>query len=93
LWIRVGPYPTHDLRVLGMRPTYDLQALGLIFDQVFAKLKLLRSYLRSTMSQKRLNDLSTYSTEKDTLKNVDLNIILIDFAFKNMLDRVIFKRY
>jgi hypothetical protein len=45
------------------------------------------------MSQERLNDLSTYSTEKDTLKNVDLNIILIDFAFKNMLDRVIFKRY
>jgi hypothetical protein len=45
------------------------------------------------MSQERLNGLSTYSTEKDTLKNVDLNIILIDFAFKNMLDRVIFKRY
>jgi hypothetical protein len=52
-------------------------------ERSFFKLKLLKNYLRSTMSQERLNGLATCSIEKDILANIDLNIVLNDFASRN----------
>jgi hypothetical protein len=52
-------------------------------ERSFSKLKLLKNYLRSTMTQERLNGLATCSIEKDVLTNVDLNIVFNDFASKN----------
>jgi hypothetical protein len=52
-------------------------------ERSFSKLKLLKNYLTSTMSQERLNGLATCSIEKDILANVDLNIVLNDFASRN----------
>jgi hypothetical protein len=52
-------------------------------ERSFSKLKLLKNYLRSTMTQERLNGLATCSIEKDVLTNVDLNIVLNDFASRN----------
>ncbi|KAG6406752.1 hypothetical protein SASPL_134361 [Salvia splendens] len=52
-------------------------------ERSFSKLKLLKNYLRSTMSQDRLNGLATCSIEKGILENVDLNIVLADFASRN----------
>jgi hypothetical protein len=49
-------------------------------ERSFSKLKLLKNYLRSTMTQERLNGFATCSIEKDVLTNVDLNIVLNDFA-------------
>jgi hypothetical protein len=46
----------------------------------FSKLKLLKNYLRSTMSQERLNGLATLCIEKKLLDKVDINIIINDFA-------------
>jgi hypothetical protein len=50
--------------------------------RTFLKLKLLKNYYGSTMSQGRLNSLATCSMETNILKNIDMNIVLIDFAFK-----------
>jgi len=36
----------------------------------FSKLKLIKTYLRSSMSQKRLNSLTIFSVEKDMLENI-----------------------
>jgi hypothetical protein len=52
-------------------------------ERSFSKLKLLKNYLRSTMSQERLNGLAMCSIEKDILDTIDFNTILNDFASRN----------
>ncbi|XP_051209338.1 uncharacterized protein [Lolium perenne] len=49
----------------------------------FSKLKLLKNCLRSTMLQDRLNGLATCCIEKDILDNIDLEVVLNDFASRN----------
>jgi hypothetical protein len=49
----------------------------------FSKLKLLKNYLRSTMSQERLNGLAMCSIEKDILDTIDFNTVLEEFASRN----------
>ena len=49
----------------------------------FSKLKLLKSYLRSSMSQERLNDLAILCIEKNMLENIDVDTIINDFASRN----------
>jgi len=52
-------------------------------ERSFSKLKLLKNYLRSTMSQERLNGLAMCTIEKDILDSIDLNTVLDDFASRN----------
>uniref|UniRef100_A0ACD6A842 Uncharacterized protein n=1 Tax=Avena sativa TaxID=4498 RepID=A0ACD6A842_AVESA len=52
-------------------------------ERSFSKLKLLKKYLRSAMSQERLNGLSTICIEKDLLDQVNIDNIISDFASKN----------
>uniref|UniRef100_A0ACD5VFM8 Uncharacterized protein n=1 Tax=Avena sativa TaxID=4498 RepID=A0ACD5VFM8_AVESA len=52
-------------------------------ERSFSKLKLLKNYLRSTMSQERLNGLAMFCIEKNMLDNIDLDNVIDDFASKN----------
>jgi len=52
-------------------------------ERSFSKLKLLLNYLRSTMSQERLNGLATLCIEKLLLDQIDLNTIVDDFVSRN----------
>ncbi|XP_070668879.1 uncharacterized protein [Malus domestica] len=56
----------------------------------FSKLKLLKSYLRSTMLQERLNGLALISIESELLDKIDYEDLIDDFAAKNAR-RAIFK--
>ena len=49
-------------------------------ERSFLNLKLLKNYLRSTMSQKRLNGLAMCTIKRDILDTIDLNTVLDDFA-------------
>ena len=49
----------------------------------FSKLKLLKSYLRSSMSQELLNGLVILCIEKKMLENIDVDTIINDFASIN----------
>lgn len=52
-------------------------------ERSFSKLKLLKNYLRSTMSQERLNGLAMCTIEKDILDDINLDTVLEDFASRN----------
>ena len=52
-------------------------------ERSFSKLKLLKPYLRSSMSQARLNDLAILYIEKNMLENIDVDTIINDFASRN----------
>ncbi|CAA0831518.1 hAT family dimerisation domain [Striga hermonthica] len=52
-------------------------------ERSFSKLKLLKNYLRSTMSQERLNGLAMCAIEKDILDDINLDAVIEDFASRN----------
>ncbi|KAK9062479.1 hypothetical protein SSX86_019665 [Deinandra increscens subsp. villosa] len=52
-------------------------------ERSFSKLKLLKTYLRSTMTQERLNGLAILSIESSFLANVDYDKLIEVFASKN----------
>jgi hypothetical protein len=53
-------------------------------ERILSKLKLLKNYLRSTMSQQRLNGLATLCIEKRLLDEIDIHTIIDDFASRNV---------
>ncbi|XP_065862748.1 uncharacterized protein [Euphorbia lathyris] len=52
-------------------------------ERSFSKLKLIKTYLRSSMSQERLSGLAILSIEKEILGTMDVDIIINDFASRN----------
>lgn len=52
-------------------------------ERSFSKLKLIKNYLRSTMSQERLNGLAMLSIETAMVERLDYRSLMDDFAGKN----------
>ncbi|KAL5818733.1 hypothetical protein ACOSQ3_022638 [Xanthoceras sorbifolium] len=50
----------------------------------FSKLKLLKSYLWTTMTQDRLNGLALIYIENDMLENIQYDDIIDEFAFRSV---------
>lgn len=57
-------------------------------ERSFSKLKLLKNYLRSTMSQDRLNGLALISIENECLGDINLDKVVDDFAAKKARRRI-----
>ena len=51
-------------------------------EKSFLKLKLLKSYIKSTMLQDRLNELAILSIESEVLELLDYKTLINDFAAK-----------
>lgn len=60
-------------------------------ERSFSKLKLLKSYLHSTMIQERLNDLAMIALEGDLLEKIDYERIIEEFISKNTQRMTFFK--
>ncbi|XP_021985488.1 zinc finger MYM-type protein 1-like [Helianthus annuus] len=72
------PYAINAYKVLLTIPVTVASA-----ERSFSKLKLLKTYLRSTMSQERLNRLATISIESEILDTMDYKELIESFASKN----------
>jgi len=55
-----------------------------IAERSFSKLKLHKSYLKSTMLQDRLNELAILSIESEVLELFDYKILINDFQLKKL---------
>ena len=51
-------------------------------ERSFSKLKLLKSHLRSRMTQERLNSLALLNIETNILRSIDMSSLINDFALK-----------
>ncbi|XP_065862079.1 uncharacterized protein [Euphorbia lathyris] len=60
-------------------------------ERSFSKLKLLKSYMRSTMLQERLNGLTLIAIENDLLEKVEYEDLVDDFASKSVKRIALFK--
>ena len=60
-------------------------------ERSFSKLKLLKSYLRSTMKQERLNALAIITLESGMLEKIEYEYIIEDFISKNTKRIMLFK--
>lgn len=49
-------------------------------ERSFSKLKLIKTYLRSSMGQERLSGLATLSIENSRARKLDLSSVVDDFA-------------
>jgi hypothetical protein len=61
-------------------------------ERSFSKLKLLKSYLRSTMTQERLNGLATIALQNDVLEQINYEDIIEDFILRNTRRMMLFSR-
>jgi len=53
-------------------------------ERTFSYLNLLRNYMRSTMSQERLNSLAILCIKKKLLDEINIDTMITDFASKNV---------
>jgi hypothetical protein len=60
-------------------------------ERSFSKLKLLKSYLRSTMTQQRLTDLATIALESELLDKIEYDHIVEEFISRNTRRMKLFK--
>ena len=61
-------------------------------ERSFSKIKLLKSYLRSTMTQERLNGLAIIALENDVLEKINYEDIIGDFISRNTRRMMLFSR-
>ncbi|KAL0772360.1 hypothetical protein Bca101_037511 [Brassica carinata] len=73
----MGCYPNVDIAYRILLTTHVIVASA---ERSFSKLKLLKNYLRSSMSQERLNGLSILCIEKEILESMNFELIINDFA-------------
>ena len=77
--------------IIGNRILLTILVTVASIERNFSKLKFLKSYLCSTMTQARLNELALIAIENGFLEKVDCEELFKDFVSKNVQRMVLFK--
>lgn len=77
--------------VIAYRILFTISMTVASAERSFSKLKLLKSYLRSTMFQERLNGLALIAIENKVLETVKYEELVDEFASKSVRRVVLFK--
>ena len=56
-------------------------------ERSFSTLRRLKTYLRSTITQQRLNDLTVLTTHRDETEALDLNEVVTEFVSRSQIRR------
>ncbi|XP_012704383.1 uncharacterized protein LOC105915110 [Setaria italica] len=86
---RMGCFPN---TLIAYRILLTIPVTVAFAERSFSKLKLLKSYMRSTMTQERLNGLATIALEIDVLEKIKYEDIIEDFISKNTRRMMLFTR-
>uniref|UniRef100_A0A453BF28 HAT C-terminal dimerisation domain-containing protein n=1 Tax=Aegilops tauschii subsp. strangulata TaxID=200361 RepID=A0A453BF28_AEGTS len=84
--------PFYPIAIFSYRILLTIPVTVASAERSFSKLKLLKSYLRSTMTQERLNGLATVALENDVLEKINYEDIIEDFISRNTRRMTLFNR-
>ena len=77
--------------IIALRIYLSLMISNCSGERSFSKLKLIKSQLRSCMTQKRLNNLVRLGVESDLLRQIDMSSVINEFALKKSRKHVVLK--
>jgi hypothetical protein len=69
---------------IAYRILFNMHVIMPSAERSFSKLKLLKNYFRSKISQERLNSLAILCIEKILLDEIDIDTIIIDFICRQV---------
>ncbi|GFX84430.1 uncharacterized protein TNCV_1602231 [Trichonephila clavipes] len=75
-----------DVDVITTQLKNRFEITSAMAERSFSKLKLIKNYLRCTMSEERLSYLSLISIEQQEARKIELDELITDFAKKNTED-------
>ena len=85
-------HPFYPNAIIAYRILLTIPITVASVERSFSKLKLLKSYLRSTMTQERLNGLATIALENDVLEKIKYEDMIEDFISRNTRRMLLFGR-
>lgn len=72
---------------------YTIPITSATAERSFSALRRLKSFLRTTITQKRLNDVAVLHTHQDELDKLDLKVVINEFILSNPLRQKTFALY
>ena len=84
--------PFYPIAIFSYRILLTIPVTVATAERSFSKLKLLKSYLRSTMTQERLTGLATIAPENDVLEKNKYEDMIEDFISRNTRRVLLFGR-
>jgi riboflavin synthase alpha subunit len=85
-------HPFYPNAIIAYRILLTIPVTVASAERSFSKLKLLKSYLRSTMTQERLNGLALIALENDVFEKINYEDIIEDFISRNTRRMMLFNR-
>ena len=85
-------HPFYPNAIIAFRILLTIRVTVASAERSFSKLKLLKSHLRSTMTQERLNGLALTARENDVFEKINYKDVIEDFISRNTRRIMLFDR-